>query len=492
MLRIFDENNSFTFEKYTVSGTFGEDFKKYSAVSGRLYFEKETTPAIMIVELYKIATAQIVVVKSMTDINIDYDTHSYTAKLVSSSSKENSLSLAFHITTPPVRTKIENFTIAEIPMQIVSLGEEFEPIHLNDYVQNENLLWSCIADNLEVSIDKNNIATITQKDLYYGTETVKFTAVSKNGVSNTIDVKFVIQEFSPPMPDVWLKMNEVDGVVAQDSSGNGYNGVNSNISTNNTIEDRVGYYFDNSFVTVENFSASGEISISMWIRLQETGQKQMLIQKEKVFALRVDAQGKICWFDDSKWDHAFFGYQDVGIVFDRWHFLTITKDSELKVYLDGELKYSKQFPDSIADGKSYPVLIGKYYFPALPLFFRGYMSDLKIHKKVLSSGEIKTYLSSSMPILDTTICTKLYSIAPFSTTTNIVFDLAEESKVSLNIYTQSGQLVKNIFNGKLVQGTHNYEWDAKDRAGIIVSNGSYICRLTTSAGYSQDITLTKQ
>jgi len=66
---------------------------------------------------------------------------------------------------------------------------------------------------------------------------------------------------------------------------------------------------------------------------------------------------------------------------------------------------------------------------------------------------------------------------PFNPVTQIDFSLAQPGFVTLNIYNSIGQLVRILVNEKLEPGSYNYEWNATDNYGNILSSGVYYYRL---------------
>ena len=61
---------------------------------------------------------------------------------------------------------------------------------------------------------------------------------------------------------------------------------------------------------------------------------------------------------------------------------------------------------------------------------------------------------------------------PFNPTTNISFNIPEESNVKLNVYNMLGQIVTNIFTGRLRAGIHSFEFN-----GSSVPSGIYFYRI---------------
>ena len=61
---------------------------------------------------------------------------------------------------------------------------------------------------------------------------------------------------------------------------------------------------------------------------------------------------------------------------------------------------------------------------------------------------------------------------PFKNTTNIQFTILKPEQVSVKVYNSFGQLVATIFEGKLSDGLHCYQWNACNNL-----SGIYYCNL---------------
>ncbi len=72
---------------------------------------------------------------------------------------------------------------------------------------------------------------------------------------------------------------------------------------------------------------------------------------------------------------------------------------------------------------------------------------------------------------------------PFNSATTIIFNLAAETLVNLNIYDSMGRLVTTLAAQKLRAGEHRFIWDGKDNQGNLLASGLYFCRLQ-SENYS--------
>ncbi|UCD64710.1 MAG: T9SS type A sorting domain-containing protein [Candidatus Zixiibacteriota bacterium] len=66
---------------------------------------------------------------------------------------------------------------------------------------------------------------------------------------------------------------------------------------------------------------------------------------------------------------------------------------------------------------------------------------------------------------------------PFNPATNILFELATASRVTLSVYNVLGQTVKVLVDGSLPAGSHEAHWDGRDRLGREAASGVYFYKL---------------
>jgi len=66
---------------------------------------------------------------------------------------------------------------------------------------------------------------------------------------------------------------------------------------------------------------------------------------------------------------------------------------------------------------------------------------------------------------------------PFNPQTEIRFDLAQEGRAQLSIYTADGRRVRTLVKGALPAGRHAVAWDGRDERGNSVASGVYLMRL---------------
>jgi len=68
---------------------------------------------------------------------------------------------------------------------------------------------------------------------------------------------------------------------------------------------------------------------------------------------------------------------------------------------------------------------------------------------------------------------------PFNPSTTITYNIEKPGRVSIIIYNQLGQKVREVVNEVKTTGTYKVLWDGKDMNGTSVSNGTYFYQLRT-------------
>ena len=66
---------------------------------------------------------------------------------------------------------------------------------------------------------------------------------------------------------------------------------------------------------------------------------------------------------------------------------------------------------------------------------------------------------------------------PFSLTTTVVFTLARDERVDVDVLDVSGRRVRRLVSGSLSAGEHRAAWDGRDDAGSSVRAGVYLTRV---------------
>ncbi len=71
---------------------------------------------------------------------------------------------------------------------------------------------------------------------------------------------------------------------------------------------------------------------------------------------------------------------------------------------------------------------------------------------------------------------------PFNPMTVIPYNVGISSHISLNIYNQSGQLIRSLVDDYRSAGTYTVRWDGTDSNGSHVASGTYIYNITSDNG----------
>ncbi len=66
---------------------------------------------------------------------------------------------------------------------------------------------------------------------------------------------------------------------------------------------------------------------------------------------------------------------------------------------------------------------------------------------------------------------------PFSSSTTIDFQIADDTEVKVIIYDVGGALVRTLLDRRLEMGSHSVEWDGRDDSGSYVDSGIYLYKL---------------
>jgi flagellar hook assembly protein FlgD len=65
---------------------------------------------------------------------------------------------------------------------------------------------------------------------------------------------------------------------------------------------------------------------------------------------------------------------------------------------------------------------------------------------------------------------------PFFGSAVVELQLAQESRVAVEIYDLSGRLVESLANGAFGAGAHRFVWNGENDSGSDVPSGVYVCR----------------
>ena len=73
---------------------------------------------------------------------------------------------------------------------------------------------------------------------------------------------------------------------------------------------------------------------------------------------------------------------------------------------------------------------------------------------------------------------------PFNPTTQILFSIPQNERVTLSIFNVLGQRIATLVDGLLTQGTHVVTWNGRDNRGMQLPSGVYFYTLK-AAGFTE-------
>jgi len=94
------------------------------------------------------------------------------------------------------------------------------------------------------------------------------------------------------------------------------------------------------------------------------------------------------------------------------------------------------------------------------------ISDGSFVKSVISQLDVKIF-NNVIKVLENERCTIHYKVY-------------NNDKITIKIYTRTGNFVKTLFEGNVNPGEYDAYWDGRDEKGKLVSSGIYIVMITSS------------
>ena len=296
----------------------------------------------------------------------------------------------------------------------------------------------------------------------------------------------------------YWSFNKASGDTAYDFSANGYHGNISGDASRQSGKSGNALYFDGSddYVKVPYSPLLNPrfFTLSVWAKVQGASNSWRSVITSRYQEKNGKQSGYVIYAgEDNHWRAVIgngAGWSSAigdSIINDAWTYIAVTYDGKaLKLYINGDLITSKKTTSFMANGKS-PLRIGAGRTESNPNFFyKGAIDEVRVFNKALSSDIIhKLYNSGIVSVIGKT---GLYSVQenfgvnitsnPFNPNIKIRLNLPDDEKVSVRIYRVSGELVAELFDGKIPQGHHTLLWSAGQAA-----SGLYLYRIN----YGQNI-----
>ena len=219
-VQVADLNNATDQQTYTLTVTAVNDLpvvgdipdqtiyegESFASIVLDNYVNDEETPADQIVWSYSGNTELIVSISAdrIATVSVPHpdwfgvETITFTARDEGGLTDSDAVTFTvINVNDPPV--------VSTIPDQTVAEGDPFEPITLDDYVNDvdnddNEMTWTYSGNvNLNVTIGNNRVATVTAVDENWnGTEIITFKATDPEGLSDSTQVTFTVTPVNDP------------------------------------------------------------------------------------------------------------------------------------------------------------------------------------------------------------------------------------------------------------------------------------------------------
>jgi len=173
--------------------------------------------------------------------------------------------------------------------------------------------------------------------------------------------------------------------------GGGYDGIGGGYSFDG-VDNYIGLSSE------DDADVTGDITVSAWVYVDPSITNDVVVlQKYRQYSLIIDEFKKVSWADSSAWSWSTFGYYDIGLSFDDWEYISVTKKADnVTIYLNGEQKFSQLSGGVITHttNVTYIGCNGDKLGPCGGNFFKGDIDEVKIYDRALTNIEIKTLFNS--------------------------------------------------------------------------------------------------
>ncbi|MBK9099323.1 MAG: choice-of-anchor D domain-containing protein [bacterium] len=171
---------------------------------------------------------------------------------------------------------------------------------------------------------------------------------------------------------------------------------------------------------------------------------------------------------------------EFGSVVDNVGNLVINTDLGQGYYLQVEDMLRTLMYDRLAQRYIEP---GMHFMADMPFTISNY-NDITLDRLVLVDINVQRVMNIEVNIIHQAPPLPLDYILfqnypnPFNPSTSVKFQVPKTSDVTIKIYDMLGQEVRTLFSGEVLRGTYTTEWDGLSNAGVRMSSGTYIYRMT--------------
>ncbi len=183
------------------------------------------------------------------------------------------------------------------------------------------------------------------------------------------------------------------------------------------------------------------------------------------------------------------------LIIDEWYHVACTYDgAQMRIYGNGNLLASLPKTGSVNVDAAVLATIGDQPAGAGSNPFVGTIDDVRIYERALSDAELSVlanpfggaiYAAKQEPSRHesepaTPVRMRLSARPnPFNPTTIIHYELAQPTRVTLELFNVRGALVRTLVSEDQAAGHRSVAWDGRDQRGKAVSSGVYFVRMRT-------------
>jgi len=107
--------------------------------------------------------------------------------------------------------------------------------------------------------------------------------------------------------------------------------------------------------------------------------------------------------------------------------------------------------------------------------------ELKGSGNIVVDGNMNHFTLNKVSSIPTEFALSQNFPNPFNPTTSISYSLPENSDLSINIYSLTGQKIIELVEGHVKAGIHTVTWNGMNHVGVPVSSGVYIYMLQSDS-----------
>ncbi|WP_407556777.1 LamG-like jellyroll fold domain-containing protein [Winogradskyella sp. 4-2091] len=183
----------------------------------------------------------------------------------------------------------------------------------------------------------------------------------------------------------------IDGSVDNDNDGivDTFDTDDDAFGSPRNLDKKLQLYFDgrNDYIQDQNlFSGWPQISLMGWIKIDsESAGRHSYLFGQNNYSMKIRDDGRLLTVVNGK------DINSLELPTDQWVHVASTYSDDansIKVYINGELVTDLNLDEGVLDADTTPFYLGRRHNDLSPLFYQGYMDEIRLFNKALSEDEI--------------------------------------------------------------------------------------------------------